>query len=156
MKVSIDQPPGGPTRVTMEGVVDEHADFSALAGLTGPVEVNLRGIKRLNSVGIRFWIDAMRDLTRRARVSYVECSQPVIDQVNMIRGFLGGGAVRSFFAPMRCERCDLDQSVLVEIDQCDEHGRPPATRCPKCRTPMELDDIDDAYTLFIREPTVVR
>jgi len=145
---------GGVTHVTATGTVDEHVDLSALDALKGRIELNLAGVRRFNSVGIRFWIDAMRALAARGRVECVECSRAVIDQVNMIRGFLGGATVRSFHVPMLCEHCDVEVDKLVRVEDCADGL--PEVRCPKCSVPMELDDLEDNYLLFVREPTIIR
>jgi hypothetical protein len=149
------RPSGDVTKVTIAGTVDERADFSALEPVSGRVELNLAEIRRFNSVGVRFWMDAIRGLVARATsLSVHECSRAVIDQLNMIRGFLASGAVRSFHAPMRCEGCDLDVDQLFRTDECKD-ALPPVP-CPKCGRPLELDDMEDAYLLFLREPTTIR
>jgi len=145
----------GTTHVRIAGTVDEDADFTALAGLRGRVEVNLRGVRRFNSIGIRFWIDAMRELSRTAQVTFFECSRAVVEQINMIRGFLGGGTVRSFYGPMHCPRCRIDVEQLFSRDECSELGGLPEVLCGRCGRPLELDDLEDSYLLFIREPTIV-
>jgi hypothetical protein len=143
----------GKTLVFLSGVVDENADMGALAGLTGRVDVNLKGVRRLNSIGVRHWIDALRALCLRAQVVYVECSVAVIGQLNMISGFLGQGRVASFYAAMRCERCDVDVDQLFERAECDD-ALPPVA-CARCGATLELDDDEDQYLLFLREPTRV-
>jgi hypothetical protein len=147
------RPGASVTRVTITGTVDEHADFAALEAVSGKVEMNLAKIRRFNSVGVRFWIDAMRGLVARGSVTYYDISRAVVEQLNMIRGFLASGAVRSFHAPMRCERCDVELDALFAVDDCRD--RLPEVTCPSCHAPMELDDMEDSYLLFLREPTVV-
>lgn len=146
----------GGTRVSISGVIDENADFAPLFALTGNIEVNLRGVKRINSFGVREWIDAMRKLTDIANPSFVEVSSAAIDQLNMIQEFLGHAPVRSFCAPLVCPHCDAQETRVyntrdcVDIDVCL-----PPTDCPSCARGMELDDVDDKYLLFLREPTQV-
>src|SRR5260221_414506 len=141
----------GKTLVSIAGVVDEHADLSALVPLTGRIEINLRGVRRFNSVGVRVWVDAMRGLGQRGQVVFVECSTSVINQLNMITGFLGRGRVASFVAAMRCEACDADVDYLFDRVECDD-GLPVAP-CPRCARAMDLDDDEAQYLLFLREPT---
>jgi hypothetical protein len=144
------------TKVVISGVIDEHADLSALAAIESRVEIDLEGIRRFNSVGIRNWVDAMRDLRDNARsVTFVACAPPVIDQLNMISGFLANGMVRSFYAPMLCPHCDTETTHLFETGTCRELDRLPKVLCPECKLPMELDDNEDTFLLFIREPTRV-
>ncbi len=141
------------TQVTVRGVIDEDADFGSLAGLNGRIEFDLSGVRRFNSMGVRNWVDAIRPLSRRANVVFSRCSSPVVFQLNMISGFLGAGRVLSFFGPMRCEPCDLSVDHLFDRDDCEDCL--PPVRCSGCGRDMELDDIEDQYTLFLREPTRV-
>ena len=136
-------------QVTVAGVIDEDADLGALAELAGAVELHLAGVRRINSVGVRMWVEAVSALDKRATLTFVGCSRAIVDQVNMIRGFLGHGTVRSFHAPMRCEPCDRDDDVLFEAAAC-AGGRLPAVACPDCGKPMVLDDLESSYLLFLR------
>jgi len=146
----------GTSLVTLAGIVDEHSDLSRLRGLTGRVVINLKGIRRLNSFGVRSWMDAMRQLAEKAEVAFVECSVAVVDQLNMIHGFLGHAVVRSFYAPMECSSCDRQSEELVDASECRAlDGQVPTVACPACHRPMRVDDVEDQYTLFLREPTRV-
>lgn len=142
-------------RVTASGLVDEDADLEPLASLSGKVEINLRNIRRFNSVGTRDWVGAMQRLGQNATIVLVECSPPVIGQLNMISGFLAHGTVRSFYGPMRCNRCTHELSHLFTTRECREHDGLPPVECPKCKSTMELDELEDSYLLFLREPTLV-
>ena len=143
------------TTVTIAGLVDELADFSDLTSLEGLVQLDLRGIRRFNSAGVRVWVDAMRSLTSNATVSFVECSPSVVDQLNMITGFLGKGRVVSFVGPMMCPICDATEDVVFEAKMVRDLEGLPETRCPSCGGIMELDDDPESYLLFVREPTAV-
>ncbi len=144
---------GDKTQVRIIGTVDEDASFGALEGLGGRVEINLKGIRRFNSVGIREWVNAIRPLGERANLIFVECSPAVITQLNMISGFLGQSTVQSFYAPMLCDRCDVNVDQLVRGRDCED-GIPPIP-CPTCGADMVLDEVEDQYLLFLREPTRV-
>jgi len=142
-------------RVTVVGLVDEDADLRRLESLTGKVEINLRGVRRYNSVGTREWVNAMQHLGENATVVLVECSPPVVAQLNMISGFLAHGTVRSFYGPMRCGRCAREVDHLFITRECRDHDSLPPVACPTCSIPMELDELEDSYLLFLREPTIM-
>jgi hypothetical protein len=142
-------------RVTIAGLVDEDADLSRLEKLSGKVELNLKGVRRFNSVGTRDWVTAMQHLGKNATVVLVECSPAVIGQLNMISGFLAHGTVRSFYGPMRCPRCGLETSHLFTTRECHDSNGLPEVACPKCKSTMELDELEDSYLLFLREPTLI-
>jgi hypothetical protein len=154
MAMHIEVTPGaGSTEVRISGVVDENAEFWALERLSGRVRIDLREVRRLNSYGCRKWVEAMRRLAGRAQPTFVACSPAVVDQLNTTYGFLGSGAVESFIGVMHCERCDKSFDHLFATREVRELDGLPEVACPKCRDVAALDDIEDSYLLFLREPT---
>jgi hypothetical protein len=147
---------GDKSMVTLVGVIDEGADFSALASLRNRAEINMKGVRRVNSYGARSWMDAIRNAAKRCELEFVECSSCVIDQLNMLQGFLGHGQVRSFYGPMICEVCDNSVDHLFTArDILNGHGGLPEVECEHCARPMVMDDLEDQYLLFLREPTLL-
>jgi anti-anti-sigma regulatory factor len=135
----------------VQGVIDEHADLSPITTANGDLVVNMRGVRRINSFGVRIWIDAIRKVPAGSRLSFIECSPPVVDQLNMVGGFLGHGILESFIAPMACEECDEQLDHLVSVESCKAlGGRLPALPCPRCGRAMEIDDLEEQYLLFVR------
>lgn len=144
---------GGKQLLQLSGVIDENADLRAIAEIRVPAEINLKEIRRINSFGVRAWIDHIRQIPKDVPVLFIECPPPVIDQCNMVTGFLGHGVLKSFYAPMLCEECDEAQNELFETDKCRANGgKLPATPCPRCGRDMEVDDLEEQYLLFVREP----
>jgi hypothetical protein len=143
----------GEDLVTITGVIDENADLSPLTQLgKRPVRVHLRGVRRINSFGVRSWIDAIRQIPRNTALRFVHAPPPVVDQCNMVSGFVGHGQLESFYAPMTCTECDEQVDQLFETAACRaNNGRLPATPCPRCGRTMEVDDLEDQYLLFVRE-----
>jgi len=146
-------PAGQIDLVTIGGVIDENADLSPLTEL-GPraIQVNLRGVRRINSFGVRAWMDAIRRIPVSVHLTFMHCPPPVVDQCNMVSGFLGHGQLQSFYAPMACAECDEQLDQLFETEVCRANGgKLPVTPCPRCGQPMEVDDLEDQYLLFVRE-----
>ncbi len=142
--------------VTISGIIDENANFDQLTALRGRLEICMKDVRRINSFGARSWMDVIRALGKEAQLVFVECSPPIIDQLNMINGFLGHGAVESFYGPMICERCEDEHLHLFTSREVnDNEGYLTKVNCDHCNIPMELDDLEDQYTLFLREPTRV-
>jgi len=153
LRVSVQQAEAQ-TLVFIEGVVDEESDFSGLARLTGDLVINLKGVRRFNSAGIHDWVEVLRELSQHARFVFTECSPTVMLQLNMLHGFLDQAPVLSFYAPMRCEACDLEVDQLFQTVDCS--GGLPVTLCPRCRRPLTLDEVEDRYLLFLHDGSAGR
>lgn len=140
-------------QVTLAGVIDEAADLRPLAALGGrPIEIDLRGVQRINSSGVRTWIDVIRGLPAAVPLRFVRCPPPIVDQCNMVVGFLGHGRLESFYAPLTCRECDEQVEQLVATAAVRAgHGRLPPTPCPRCQRPMVIDDLEDQYLLYVRD-----
>jgi hypothetical protein len=139
-------------QVQLHGVIDERADLHFLATLHGHVKVGMRGVRRINSFGVRAWLESIRKVPGDTSLEFIECPPPVIDQINMVAGFLGRGRVTSFFAPMTCERCSHAEDHLFSVEDCRRAGgKLPHITCPRCGQPMEVDDLEEQYLLFVRE-----
>src|SRR5262245_43622284 len=88
----------------LSGSIDDIGDLSFFAALHGPSRLNLRHVKRMNSHGVRSWLDNIRKMPGSATLELIECSPAMIDQVNLVAGLLGRGRVVSFYVPMHCPR----------------------------------------------------
>ncbi len=142
---------GGQTTVAFVGEIDEHADFAPLrARLHGPVAFSLAGIRRINSCGVREWVNFVRDLPAVSELSFTGCSTAFVTQLNMIFNFRGKARIRSFFAPYACDGCGHDDDWLVEIGD-DRRATLPTPRCPRCGEAMQFDDLPERYLSFLAE-----
>ena len=139
--------------VTVSGVIDEAADLGPLRALAAPtLELDLRGIQRINSSGVRAWIDFVRAVPATVALRFVRCPPVIIDQCNMVLGFLGHGRLESFYAPLTCRECDEQVEQLFTTAAVKAGcGTLPPTPCPRCRRPMAIDDLEDQYLLFVRD-----
>jgi hypothetical protein len=139
--------------VTLAGVIDEAADLSPLAALgRRPLEIDLHGVQRINSSGVRTWIDVVRGLPPAVPLRFVRCPPAIVDQCNMVIGFLGHGRLESFYAPLACAECDEQVDQLYTTASVRAAGGVlPPTPCPRCRRPMAVDDLADQYLLFVRD-----
>ena len=140
------------TYVRFDGTVGEQFNGKALAGKlkTKTIVLQLAEVKRITSFGIREWIEFMDTLAKRADdIIMVECASKIVDQVNMVANFTGPARVFSFFAPYRCDYCDEDNRVIMQIDRDWEvikSMRPPELPCNQCGQPQNFDE--DPVTYF--------
>lgn len=135
-----------------KGVIDEDTSFDALLAEQGELHLNLAGITSINSLGIRAWVNFMKEISNRP-VFYEECPPVVVRQMNMIPSFLGSAKVLSVYAPFVCENCDEEKLVLVPemaLAKSDVE-LPEPFKCESCSEgEMELDGHPKQYFAFKR------
>ncbi len=136
--------------VELAGQLDEKADLAPLAAqLSGPVELHLAGIQRVNSTGVRAWVDFLASLSSVTELVFSHCSPAIVTQLNTIYNFRGRARVRSLLAPYLCEACGNEEVRL--LDAAAARGPLPAFACARCGGPMEFDDLPERYLSFLRE-----
>ncbi len=138
--------------VSLVGTIDEDADFKPLDGLTQPeVIFDFDKVVMLNSCGIREWINFLGKLPAGIKVSYRQCPQIIIEQINMVHGFFREGAViESFYAPYYCEDCDKESKILLKTEQV-KNKKAPKAKCPHCGSEnVEFDALEAQYFHFLK------
>ncbi|WP_437634151.1 protein kinase domain-containing protein [Sorangium sp. So ce854] len=139
--------------VAMSGRMTEELQGLAVArGITGRVLFDLGGVQRVTSFGVREWMAMLAEVSLNAPEIYVgRCTEPIVNQVSMIRRFFGDGRVVSFYGPYRCERCGHAFDRLFDCDR-DAHvirtHEPPASPCPRCGAAAVFDDDAESYFAF--------
>jgi hypothetical protein len=145
-------------RVELRGEIDENADFSELQrALQGNVELRLEGVTRINSCGVREWVNFVRGLERVQALHFARCSPPVVLQLNTIYNFRGPARVSSFMAPYICEACHVDEYKLLDVDQHfpdRAHPNVPAFLCKRCGGVMVFDELPERYLSFLETEPV--
>jgi ABC-type transporter Mla MlaB component len=139
------------TVVTVTGAITEDCDIEKLAQeLEGhpKVQLQLAGVQRINSAGVREWVNFIKDLSTKIQVELAECSPPMVDQLNVFANFSGAARVVSIQAPFLCIDCDIESVVVVEL--AGSPTIPPASpNCDKCGELMEFDNLLDSYFRFL-------
>lgn len=136
------------------GTIDEQfagaAVGNSVAPDTGALVLDLGGVRKISSFGIREWVDFLTAARTRAReVILVECAPKVVDQLNMVANFAAGARVYSLYAPFRCDFCDSEHRVLLQADRDADTITAmtlPERPCPACKQAMYFDD--DGATFF--------
>jgi len=160
---------GGRLTVALVGILDENADLRPLAELRGEVAIDLSGVRRISSTGVREWIDLMRALDGQCRVALVACSPASVTQLNLIANFRGQAQVESFIAPYECGVCGSEREVLLDANATARTMRRdhplagrlahagisqalpslPQLPCTQCGAQMELAEIPERYLTFL-------
>lgn len=140
--------------VDLQGVIDEDADFSQVKIADAPtVELRMEALKSINSCGIREWIKWVGTASN-AQIVYSQCPKVIVDQINMVEGFLpANGKVESFYVPYYNDDSGSEKNVLFtrgkEFD--DSSVNPPASVKDEDGNEMEMDVIESKYFKFIQK-----
>jgi len=139
--------------VKLAGVIDEDNELQDLVDRipTGTAVIDLGEVERINSCGVRDWVNWLSRLeSNKTRVVMVECSPAIVAQINLVNNFTGSGVVKSFFVPYFCPECDEEKVLLVEAsDMGPPPHEPPTCRCDECDLVMDFDDMPDSYFAFL-------
>jgi anti-anti-sigma regulatory factor len=141
------------TYAKLGGVIDEDNELVELTDRISPgmVVIDLADIDRINSCGVRDWVNWLTRIERNgARVVLVECSPSIVSQINLVNNFTGNGVVKSFYAPYFCPNCEREKVLLVEANELPPPPhRAPICRCDECDGVMDFDDMEDSYFAFL-------
>lgn len=143
---------GNQTSVQLSGVIDEDAEFGKIKNIsTAEVVFDFQKVTLINSCGIREWIQCIGALKSGTKIVYLNCPQIIIEQINMVQGFIPAGAsVDSFYAPYFCEDCDDEVKVLLKKDLV-KNSKAPKVQCPKCNSDLDFDAIESQYFNFLKQ-----
>lgn len=138
--------------LTLSGNIDESFDPAKLAeGVSGVVVIDVDGVRRITSFGVREWMNALKAMSFEA-CYFVRCRPAVVSQFNMVQGFGGRGELLSFYAPYVCVGCGKDLELLLDLRLQHEQVRgltPPEVKCEACGGQAELDDVPAAYFSYV-------
>jgi anti-anti-sigma regulatory factor len=142
------------TYLKLSGVIDEDNELPAVADQVAPgtLVVDLSEIDRINSCGVRDWVNWLGRVEKiGARVVMSECSPAIVAQINLVNNFTAAGVVKSFYAPYFCPQCDHEKVLLIETRDAvgQRPFRAPSCRCDECDGPMDFDDMEDSYFAFL-------
>ena len=144
---------GDVSYVKLGGVIDEDNELGDLVEKIpmGTAVIDLGEIERINSCGVRDWVNWLSKLeTNGTRSVLVECSPAIVAQINLVNNFTGSGVVKSFYVPYFCPECDEEKVLLVEAaDMGPPPHEPPTCRCDECDLVMDFDDMPDSYFAFL-------
>ncbi|MGZ3749045.1 MAG: hypothetical protein ACXWRE_16210, partial [Pseudobdellovibrionaceae bacterium] len=137
--------------VILAGSIDEDADFNQanLSG-AGQIDIEMTGLKSINSCGIREWIKWLSAVPS-AKITFKGCPKVIVDQINMVDGFLPANAkVQSFFVPYYNDEAGSEKNVLFRLGEefTENSVNPPATVKDNEGNDMEMDVIESKYFKF--------
>jgi hypothetical protein len=148
------RPEGAKLILEVKGNIDEDANFTPPdLGSSSAVALDLNEVTAINSVGIREWIKWIKTMPASVKISVRRCPKIIVDQINMVAGFLPPGTVvESFFVPYYADSSGAEKMVLFENGKEFKGGElfPPAEVKDDSGEVMEMDVIEAKYFKFLK------
>jgi serine/threonine protein kinase len=129
--------------VTFRGEINETSVLDTVFQHRGTIRLDLSGVTRINSVGIRIWLEAMRAATSQ-RLIMTRCSPCIVNQINLIPSLAQGVEVESILVPYVCRTCSEESLELVKTSII-RGGNPPVRHCVRCREALDCDAVVEEY-----------
>ncbi len=143
--------------VNVSGVIDEDNDLAeATSRIKRPmVAINTADVQRINSCGVRDWVNWLVEMEKAGKSIYLVACPPVImAQVNLVNNFVGAGSIVNFYCPYFCSKCDgVRVLLLIDVEEALRNlpFKAPTCRCTNCDFPMEFDEIESSYFAFLEQ-----
>ena len=151
-------PPGKPGEaLRIVGAIDEEAvsvlDQIVALPAAQALDIDVSGVRRINSLGVRHWIFFLRKLDGRS-VILRRVPPVMVEQLNSVLGFGGTATLVSVLAPYLCDTCQESQieELLLGTDVTPASvasGDVPTRKCTHCGQTASFDDLPDRYLGFV-------
>jgi serine/threonine protein kinase len=139
----------GSIRIELKGEINETSILRSLFNHTGPIHLDLQGVSRINSVGLRAWIDAFRERPPGVEIIFERCSPVLVNQIDILPLLTDDVRITSVMAPYCCTSCKRESLELVFIEEMDG-CHPPSRQCVKCAGHLQFDGMPEEYFAFLR------
>jgi hypothetical protein len=148
------RPLGAVTLATLQGRINETFDGGAVGSLlaeTPLVLLDLAGVERLTSYGVREWM-VMLEACPQTELWLARCPEAVLTQLATIKSFAGHARVASMLLPFHCETCGGSAAKPFDIETDAGEllgGRVLPIPCKQCAGEATFDD-DPSWLRFAK------
>jgi eukaryotic-like serine/threonine-protein kinase len=144
---------GDAALVSVSGLVDERFLGFGDIGAAKTVVINVSGMTRMTSFGVRQWLKAMDALPKSIADLYLlGCPTFFVDQLNMVLNFGGASKVLTVVAPHTCPSCGVESGEMIDVfaDRANlAKGGLPEKECARCGGKLEFDETPESYFAFV-------
>lgn len=140
-------------KISLEGSIDEQSNFYQFNfPIATNVVIDLEKIITINTHGIKKWIDWTKELFSRSSLSLICCPPCIVDQINIIEGFLPPHAViESFYVPYYSNKSHYEKRVLFERGKefTNDTLSLPDLVTSEQKEDLEIDVVEETYFSFL-------
>ena len=136
--------------VRVSGLIDERfSGFGELPAVETAV-IDVAGIHRMTSFGVRQWLTAMDAVPKSIDVYLLGCPTFFVDQLNMVLHFGGHAKVLTAFAPYVCAACQVESAEIIDVRAARSTltKEAPEKNCAQCGGRLEFDESPQSYFSF--------
>ena len=143
----------GVALIKVNGLVDERFMGFGDLGQIKVAIIDVSGMTRMTSFGVRQWLRAMDALPKSITDAYlIACPTFFVYQLNMVLNFGGSAKVITVVAPYTCMSCGVESSEVIDV--IAEHsslvqGQVTEKECRRCAGKLELDETPESYFAFV-------
>jgi len=139
--------------VSVAGLVDERFLGFGDVGAMKTVVINVSGMTRMTSFGVRQWLNAMDALPKSITDLYLlGCPTFFVDQLNMVLNFGGASKILTVVAPYTCPSCGIESGEAIDVlaERANlAKGGLPEKECARCGGKLEFDETPESYFAFV-------
>src|SRR4051812_32727417 len=143
---------GNESTIFLEGEIDERANMVEIFNRMGKnVRLNLKLVTRINSQGVKHWIQFFRNAAETGvKLKYVECSPPITHFLPMFIRLGAGNEVESVYAPFTCLKCNQYSEHLIKtVDFSAVKPQITGRKCEACTGELEMAELSQDYFAFL-------
>jgi serine/threonine protein kinase len=146
---------GDAALVSVSGLVDERFLGFGDIGTVKTAVINVSGMTRMTSFGVRQWLKAMDALPKSITDLYLlGCPTFFVDQLNMVLNFGGASKILTVVAPHTCPSCGVESGEMIDVfaDRANlAKGGLPEKECARCGGKLEFDETPESYFAFVNK-----
>jgi len=142
---------GDAALITVAGLIDERFSGFGEVGKAKTAVIDVSGLARMTSFGVRQWLKGMEGLQKSIQDLYLlGCPMLFVDQLNMVLNFAGSAKVLTVVAPYTCNACSTETGEIVDVvaERTNLTSQPPEKKCARCGGKLELDETAESYFAF--------
>nr|MBA3818680.1 serine/threonine protein kinase [Deltaproteobacteria bacterium] len=144
---------GDVSLVSISGLVDERFLGFGDVGAKKTLVINVSGMTRMTSFGVRQWLKGMDALPKSMTGLYLlGCPTFFVDQLNMVLNFGGASKVLTVVAPYTCTACGVESGETIDVlaERANlAKGGLPEKECARCAGKLEFDETPESYFAFV-------
>lgn len=114
------------------------------------LDLDLSKIKKINSIGMRYFIEFLNSIPASTSINYYNCSPLFVHMLNILDGLLPKNVtVKSLFAPYFCPTCQKEYLVEMQAP-FNVNALNSNKTCSDDSSPLEFFYVEKTFFKFLK------